>query len=582
MPPVSAAVDDASSIEDAAKSREGLPMGSEPPPPTDPVPKYPQLSSVILPESMRPGLTQILKSIEETDGINEDDVLSIIFIIRIIDALHFCFYATFLSISLADILKKALDVPQLDLEAIEVYGTRWSWNGQAPVSHHINWDFDMAGSYDLHEIARRVLEKEITPKEGLMEIHDYEVNNRFGSFENFYRNMPGRILVLTVMSGSAAFSFFKGTWIDVGFASITGFVCGLILYGAAQGNQLIAKTIDMLVSISAGMIATIGMTILPDGTCFSAEVLGTLCWFLYGVAFFISLSEIYNGQLVCGVTRLALALTNTFGLAYGTSLGLWIAAYGGENRYELAQRDCSDAPDYQISDVYLLLFYPLLQITALMQIRVKLRHWPVALLTQAVAVVAQYFIGTYWEQPAFATNLIPAYLATIAAKLFIAIGTKLNLTGIKTWSGEILGSGEILEKAIPNQIVDETGKTVKTLGKVWKSPVANTFRFQEMIKSNLHNSYLQTGTIQNKHSTLWFCILPAIYLLVPGSSLFRDSFRAFWGDTSSSDQGDSTGAMVSIFIIGFSQAVGVRLAMATLDALDRNIFDPWLERRKQR
>mmetsp|Transcript_30423 Transcript_30423/g.73931 ORF Transcript_30423/g.73931 Transcript_30423/m.73931 type:complete len:588 (+) Transcript_30423:119-1882(+) len=574
-------------VEVGLSVEEGMvPVRAEatPPVPATGTVKHPQLSSIILPESMRPGLSQILAS-SEADEISEDDLISIVFIIRLIDALHTCFYATFLSLSLTDLLKKNLGVPQLDLETIEVYATRWSWNGLAPVYHHISWDFDMAASYELSEIARKVIEKEATPKEGLLMIHEYETNPSFSKFESFYRNMPGRILVLTVMSASSSFAFFKGSWIDVGFAGLTGLAAGTIYCAAVNGNQLIGKTLDMLISVTAGMIATIGITVAPDDTCFSAEVLGTLFWFLYGVAFFISLSEIYNGQLVCGVTRLALALLNTFGLAFGVSLGLWIAAYGGEERYALAGTACSGNSDYEIPKLYLLLFYPITCVTALMQIRVKLRHWPIALMTQAVAVVSQYFIDTYWKQPEFVANVIPAYLATVFARLFLAIGFKFDVSGINAWSGEVL---------VKREVKQLFAKEAAGIAKIrpasnWSSPPAaaarlkNAFRFEEMLgaKNQLFQSgyFMQKGKMQYQHSTIWFCILPAIYLLVPGSSLFRDSFSAFWGGTEAAQQG--TSAMVSVFIIGFGQAAGVRLAMVSLDALDQYIFQPCMERRKR-
>jgi uncharacterized membrane protein YjjP (DUF1212 family) len=134
------------------------------------------------------------------------------------------------------------------------------------------------------------------------------------------KNMPGRVLVLILLAFSSTFAFFKGTWIDLCFAACTAMVAGLICL-AASNNPLFSKIQDILLAIVAALIATIGITLVPNGTCFAAEFLGTLFWFLYGSAFMISLTEIYNGQLLCGVTRLALALINTFGLAFGSSLG---------------------------------------------------------------------------------------------------------------------------------------------------------------------------------------------------------------------------------------------------------------------
>jgi len=114
-------------------------------------------SDVILPEAMRPGINQLLEQCGDNDMFSQDDLLSIVFIIRIIEALHACFYASFLSLSLAEMLKRKLGVPQLELEDIEVYACRWSVNGLVSFNHRISWDFDMAAAYELTEIARKVL-----------------------------------------------------------------------------------------------------------------------------------------------------------------------------------------------------------------------------------------------------------------------------------------------------------------------------------------------------------------------------------------------------------------------------------------
>jgi len=401
-----------------------------------------------------------------------------------------------------------------------------------------------------------------------MLIHAFETSTNFSKFENFYRSMPGRILVIIMLATCSSFAFFKGTWVDIGFAGLTACAAGIIHYSAVSGNHLVGKTQDMLVSIVAALIATIGMTVSPNGTCFSAEVMGTLFWFLYGTAFMISLTEIYNGQLVCGVTRLALALFNTFGLAIGSSVGLWMAAYGGEERFTLAERDCEDVPRHKIPELYLILFYPLTQIAAMMQLRVMVKHWPATFMTQAVAVVSQYLIGKRWGQPTFVANLIPAYLATVCASAFMTIGNRLNLTGIKPWSEGVLDY--VSSTKLPTQTTFRSLRSLKFKESGWsKGP------------HNYHRGYLQKSELKHNNRDIWFCIVPAIYLLVPGSSLLRTSFRAVWATASpDSEKEQDTSALTSVFIIGFGQAVGVRLAMTTLEAIFEYIVTPCARRRK--
>mmetsp|Transcript_1758 Transcript_1758/g.3102 ORF Transcript_1758/g.3102 Transcript_1758/m.3102 type:complete len:169 (-) Transcript_1758:625-1131(-) len=68
--------------------------------------------------------------------------------------------------------------------------------------------------------------------------------------------------------------------------------------------------------------------------------------------------------------------------------GLWMAAYGGEDRFTIAGRDCAEATEYKIPELYLILFYPLTQIASVMQLKVKVKHWPITFTRQAVAVVS--------------------------------------------------------------------------------------------------------------------------------------------------------------------------------------------------
>ena len=69
-----------------------------------------------------------------------------------------------------------------------------------------------------------------------------------------------------------------------------------------------------------------------------------------------------------------------------------------------------------------------------MKLRVKLRHWPISFMVQAVAVISHYLIEVTWDQPPFIANLVPAYLATIFAQVFMILGNKFNLIGINPWT----------------------------------------------------------------------------------------------------------------------------------------------------
>jgi hypothetical protein len=82
------------------------------------------------------------------------------------------------------------------------------------------------------------------------------------------------------------------------------------------------------------------------------------------------------------------------------------------------------------------------------------------------------------------------------------------------------------------------------------------------------NRYIRNVRFQYQCSDLWYCLLPALYLLVPGSSVLKIAFFLIlewvWEDSGSSP-GGSIGELVSgVFVIGIAQVVDVRMAIATL------------------
>lgn len=77
-----------------------------------------------------------------------------------------------------------------------------------------------------------------------------------------------------------------------------------------------------LKAILTAMISVMSFTFYPESTCFSAQVMGTLYWFFYGTAFVLSLYEITNNQLMTGLSRFVQALLRSYGLAFGSGLGV--------------------------------------------------------------------------------------------------------------------------------------------------------------------------------------------------------------------------------------------------------------------
>jgi hypothetical protein len=73
------------------------------------------IDSIPLPAALRP----LVKRLNASDEVTDEELVSILFIVRLVDALHRVAYATFLTHSFMDELRKKLHVPDLDME-IEV------------------------------------------------------------------------------------------------------------------------------------------------------------------------------------------------------------------------------------------------------------------------------------------------------------------------------------------------------------------------------------------------------------------------------------------------------------------------------
>jgi hypothetical protein len=444
--------------------------------------------------------------------------------------------------------------------------------------HRIAWDYDGDAMQVLSRIALGVLEDSISPLEGLTLIEDCEDEGvGFGLLEQFYRTFPGRAFVVPVLSACGGVLYFNGTFVDLLFGVLTGSVAGAIHYMCALNSRL-ARIQDLLVSIATAIISTLAMTLFPQHVCFTAEVLGTLFWFLYGVSFMLSLYEMTNELLMTGLSRFALAILNSFILAFGVVLGVWMTPFGGLERFDkILHQDCSTL-ESQVDHKWFLVLYPIVCVGALMQMRIAPEHWPLCLVVQWVAVASQYLLDTKWHQPVFVVNFLPAYLATLTAHFVIMAANHLQLTELEIVPTAYLKNNFSKKKskskvAEPKEIVVTTSAAPRDRGAA--------LRQSRMVSAKILyiddgwaddglsvDGYVRNERFQYQRSDLWFCLLPALYLLVPGSSVWRIAFFSIMKSTNKDNDsipGAPTGELISgVFVIAIGQVIGVRLGIVTL------------------
>jgi uncharacterized membrane protein YjjP (DUF1212 family) len=474
-------------------------------------------------------------------------------------------------------LSEKLEIDELDLE-IETSALRWSFRqGDWMTYHRISVDYDGSAMQQLSKLALGVIDDTIDVDKALRDISKME-EATFSGLEGFVRDFPGRIIIVPTLAMTGSVVYFRGTWTDMGCCFLTGVTAGLIHYMCSVRFPQLAGVQDTLVSISTAMIATASLVIFPTSTCFSAQILGTLFWFLYGISFMLSIYEMTQSLVLTGLTRFAVAVLNSFVLAFGVVIGVWLAFYGGPDRFERILASC-DNLDHQIDSSWYAYLYPLIALGALMQMRVAPRFWLICLLTQLVAVQSQYYLDTVWHQPLFVFNFLPAYLATLTAHLMIVVGQCLNLTQLVVKKTAFVSRKRTLplrdlSKYRKNGGSSKKVQSIRFINQGWADDDGH---HNKSMRSGYErdNIYERQKRFHYQRSDLWFCLVPALYLLVPGSSVWKFAFFSIIdaafdaGHTASLNESNfSLQSMISsVFVVAIGQTLGVRLALVTLWAV---------------
>ena len=197
-------------------------------------------------------LQSFVKRLEDEVELTEQEILSIVFIVRLADAMLKCNYATFLTRSFVEELRKKLNVEDLDME-IDIAASRWSFKQGAVMAYNrLSSEHDGFTMRKLSSIALGVLEGRSTAVDGLFDIQECE-DFKFVGFQKFYRQFPGRLIVLPLIASTGCIVYFGGTLVDGLCCLVTGFVASLINYRCSKHPQL-SGIIDILVAISTAAL----------------------------------------------------------------------------------------------------------------------------------------------------------------------------------------------------------------------------------------------------------------------------------------------------------------------------------------
>lgn len=566
-------------------------------------------SSSLLRRHLHPHIIERLSQQLRVSSENEDsweaqeeqlkETQSLVFIVCLIDALHRSLYATFLSrVLFKNLCNRLLPETVLLQVDFDVYATRWSMagrNGAVTWKQPIDWDYDGGATHVLlHEISGPVLRGLMTPEQGLQRMEDYfERGKGLSSLERFYRDLPSRIFVIPIMAATCAAVFFDGTWIDFGVAGLLGLMAGLLHLLCSSICPELKSLQDFLISIATGMGAVAAVAIIGrDQSCFSAQLLGTLYWFLVGTAFVLSLYEVTNQQLSVGVMRFFAAFMNSTILAFGGTMGIWFATYGGTNRIDdIVAQECTELNRKQIDDRWFFLLFPLCCIACMMQFKIAPRHWFQCLVVQCAAYLLQYKMTKDWGVPDFAGNFVPAYVATLTAQLVVTIEKRLirwHRTG-KDLNTRIVGLPSLrplhFDRA-PSEHIRNNASAVAgasklneakqnaddpSIGKSGEQVSAADSSDELEDAEPFRDSSKVNNLVAYHNLDLWYCLIPALYLLVPGASLLKETFAAVFNPGHGPQQPEELSNVAAagdvgsaVLFIGLAQAIGVRCGIVTL------------------
>lgn len=169
-----------------------------------------------------------------------------------------------------------------------------------------------------------------------------------------------------------------------------------------------------------------------------------------------------------------------------------------------------------------------------MQFRVGLRNFGLCLVVQIVAYGSQYLLGTVWQQAQLVANLVPAFLATVASELVTALAYRIRIKGFDISFHKKSDSGTDSEQ----------GSSVETrLSEHYRSSRDGEKEEEENLSELTHPIFVDSGWVSSHNPTgyipdlvrskalstmtvadTWFCLLPALYILVPGSKLLESAF----------------------------------------------------------
>lgn len=282
--------------------------------------------------------------------------------------------------------------------------------------------------------------------------------------------------------------------------------------------------------------------------CLTAVSLGTMYWFFYGTAFVMGLLEIIAGELWTGVTRFIAVSVKTFVLCLGAAYGLhWVSQ--DVNKVWMEQSE-NCGKDFVMRDAWFRLpLYVLCSASCLGQYRFPIVDYWKGLVVQVIAYEVQFRLQIFWEDAdapfqsnidSAASNLFGATAAVIAA---VALYGFINFLR-QPYYNRILQREKAGADKCHDCLFGFTRCSLilgSALGLVRKSDRAKLKMSEKLqrersindadlgpasARDRLHltrkeEEALIEAIVDAENPNIWAILMPAVYMLVPGSMIAK-------------------------------------------------------------
>ncbi|CAM9499534.1 unnamed protein product [Phaeothamnion confervicola] len=453
-------------------------------------------------------------------GMDEGDLQACLCVLMMVDALRTHNKPTFVCKELAQEASMALGV--LEMLSIDLDMTRVTYiiaNDAFCTVHRsvIAASTDVKRQMDVLAIVAGVVRGELTALEAMDLINSPEHGG--SDWCTLWRDWPARILIFPLLAFSSSGSFYGGSFYDATFATAIGLVVGVFYFALVKklpNNRHLRTFSEMATACILGFLAIAANEIAKRfdiELCFQAITIANLFFFLKGTDSAFAFLEAIEGNFSAATQRLLHALVGTLLLGLGMTLGVWAAAFGGPERWDvLGKLACP--PQLGLASSAAL--YVFVLVGAMLDMKVDLPEMPFVFMAQ-VATVISGPLERYISAPSFVATLVATQLMVLTAKVGL---TLLQASG--------------------------THLPVVALADVKIAP-----------------------STRRQRPDLWGAIMPSVYVLSAGSSFYRTGLTAFLrGLSADGEELFDSGIqyMGSLFAVSLAIAVGVKVSPHCLRA----------------